>query len=133
MDQIKCTECNQILDETMKECPNCGHPVNKNGQVTDRNKKSDSITTDTGYNHEKQIQYYANFIFGFSKSIGIIFLILFSILGITLGGGIGFIAGLVVGGIVFALIWAFALIFKAYIMVYTNISLNLHEINMKIK
>ena len=128
---IKCSECNQIFDEKLKECPNCGCP-SEHAQIIESIDKNDCVTTDTCYKHERQIQYYANFMYGLSISIGVLILLLFIILGTMVGGGMGFIIGLILGGIVFGLMWVFALISKAYLIIYANISVNLHEINMKI-
>ena len=49
------------------------------------------------------------------------------------GGVGGFIVGCFGGGILFLSLMALAYIIRAFLMIYANISTNLHEINMKLR
>lgn len=150
MAQITCTECGQIFDEKLEYCPKCGcpaseskilneTPVNKNvtkGNAEDKNKRiisNETHTTDTGYLNEKAIAGYADFIF-ICASIGclLLYIVILAVFGNTTDAKTTTTVG-IVGFVIMAVYIVLFYIAKAFIKIYANISINLHEINMKLK
>lgn len=134
MAQLKCSECGQGFDNELEECPNCGCPaseceaefIEEKTNMLNINKGG---TTDTGYDNEKLILRYANWLFN-------VYIVLFTIYGVVI-----FIISCTVGSIwgaitavaicVGTIIGAYVL--RAFLRMLTNMSINLHEINMKLK
>ena len=156
MAQLKCTECGQIFDGNLADCPNCGCPASECVQKLDSDlegsKETDNIeqkrnedvsdcdtfkknvkTTDTGYQHEKLLQGYATFLFAILIIVGVVLWLIAMIMASEQGGVGGFIVGFFGGGIIFLSLRASAYIIRAFLMIYANISTNLHEINLKLQ
>lgn len=149
MAQVKCTECGQLFnDDTLNACPNCGCPASEcvtihNETNVDSSEKTseaevtarkDLQTTDTGYEYEKVIQRYATFLFWFIIVINVlgwfVSVIIFSNSGYTRDMVSSmFLLGLLL--IPLAILVAY--IVRAFLMIYANMSINLHELNMKLK
>ena len=132
MAQVKCTECNQIFDDTLNECPNCGCPSSECKPLRTNTIETNGITTDTGYKYEKQLIYYTNFLYGLTLVVGALMSVL-SVISLSSSGVSGFFAGLLLGILIFVLFWVIATISRAFLMILPNISINIHEINMKLK
>ncbi len=137
MTQFKCTECGQIFDGNLKECPNCGCPASERKSMNNSSDEPDFITTDTGYQHEKIIKRYADVIWIISIIFAAVILIVPNLICLTmLFVGEFSLTGLViaVGGTLSALLLViFGILAKAFLYIYANISINIHEINMKTK
>ena len=91
-------------------------------------------TTDTGYKHEKVIQRYATFLFWFIIAINVLgWIVGMIILGSSVytkdAVGPVFLLGLLL--IPLAILVAY--IVRAFLTIYANMSINLHELNMKLK
>ena len=138
MAQVKCTECGQLFnDDTLNACPKCGCPASECVTIhNETNMDSSNLqTTDTGYKHEKVIQRYATFLFWFIIIINVLgwivgMIILSSIDEYTKDAvGPVFLLGLLL--IPLAILVAY--IVRAFFMIYANMSINLHELNMKLK
>lgn len=135
MAQFKCTECGQIFDGNLDECPNCGCPVDECKPSRNFSDEVDLVTTDTGYKQEKTIKTYADIIWAFSMVIAaIIELITVYVSLKEIGSVFGSPFVTAVGGTLLALSWfAVGILAKAFLYIYANISINIHEINMKTK
>ena len=135
MEQIKCTECGEFYDDSLNKCPKCGYPKNSNQQTVEI---ENCETIDTGLENERVIQTLADLIYdviiytAWIISIVVEFLLLVSTFKEPKNAAI-FLFGLIGFGIYIYLSHIFARIVKAFLMVYANISINLHEINMKFK
>ncbi len=135
MAQFKCTECGQIFDGNLDECPNCGCPASECKPISSLCDESDFITTDTGYQQEETIKRYADAIWAISK----VFAALISVVTIILclrGLSDDFSISLMVavsGALTALSCLAIGILVKAVLYIYANISINVHEINMKIK
>ena len=135
MSLIKCRECGQFFNETLNECPNCGFPASECEPINSLNHESDFITTDTGYQQEETIKRYADVIWGISIALAVLISIVTIILflrGIYVNFSISLVAA-VVGALNALFLLAFGILVKAILYIYANISINIHEINMKIK
>ena len=146
MNKMKCTDCGHVFDSGLEECPNCGCPANICDNYTENVNASNqdygiptSIkTTDTGYANEKAIKTYANYIFYITIGICMLALIitifaLFTITGDSyLDSGYKLLILLRII-IICAIFIILTYVFRAFICVIHNISINLHEINMKTK
>lgn len=149
MRQRKCNECGQIFNDDLAWCPNCGCPANGNSQIienevdnsTSGNVRSinsdaeDYETTDTGYENENRIKSLADTIYKIIMVSATIFSVLVFIGLIASAGETNGVSLLGVFLIILILLiaWGNAIVIKAFLYVYANISINLHEINMKIK
>lgn len=145
MGMQKCSECGLMFGEKLTECPNCGCPTD--GSVvpshtrTVQNKeqkvglsfKSGVKTTDTEYKHEKTIKEYASFLFVSWIIAGVILFFTAVIMASIDGGEAGVVIGFLIGFIFFLACLLSAYVTKALLMVYANISINLHEINLKLQ
>ena len=155
MATLKCPECGQVFNEKQDECPNCGYPAYecnadtrfnespKNehtamGSTNQRNvfSKYGRRTTDTGYSNETAIAGYADLVFVCATIGAVILYIAVVIICANIGGKnsseVAVTVG-ILGFIVTAIYIALIYIAKAFIKIYANISINLHEINMKLK
>ena len=141
MAQVKCTKCGQLFnDDTLNACPKCGCPASEcvsihNETNVDSSEKTseaeatvrkDLKTTDTGYEHEKVIQRYATFLFWL----------------IIVINALGWFGMMVVFEsrelflavfLIIPLAVLVAYIVRAFFMIYANMSINLHELNMKLQ
>ena len=151
MAQIKCIDCGQVFNDTLKECPKCGCPVNecdvlnptilnnsdKMGDTETRNASNYSnvsSTTDTGYLNEKAVAGYADFVFICASVGGVALYIAILIIVARFAKSVDAAVGVYIfGAIVLAIYIILLYIAKAFIKIYANISINLHEINMKLK
>lgn len=161
MAQIKCIECGQIFDDKLEDCPKCGCPASEKEVLNDtpvseneilkpsqtnehvakgnteyksnRITSNETSTTDTGYLNEKAVAGYADFIF-ICASIGciLLYIVILVVFGNTTNAKTTMAVGLV-GFIIMAIYIVLFYIAKAFIKIYANISINLHEINMKLK
>lgn len=137
---MKCPDCGLEFDSSQQECPNCGCPANECELLSISEDEYNGVTTDTGYQQEKTIKSYADAIW--YTSIGaaallalVTVLLLFSeVLSVVRSsrGGVDF-SIIIIGVIMVSSVLAFGIIVKAFLYVYANISINIHEINMKIK
>ena len=157
---IKCSECGHEVSDKASACPNCGCPASEfvssiiqeldsdlggstetdnveqkqNEDISDYDTfKKNAKTTDTGYQHEKLLQGYATFLFAILIIVGVVLWLSAIIMASEQGGVGGFIVGCFGGGILFLSLMALAHIIRAFLMIYANISTNLHEINMKLR
>lgn len=151
---IQCSECGNMVSDNATACNKCGAPIvrvstSDNGPVVSaipapnqqpmqpRQQMPASyqqpafITTDTGYSHEKAIKTYANICFW-------IFVVLVVLGDIALLATIGELqhdvppAIVLIGVIVITpILIMLAYVSKAFLVTYANISINLHELNMK--
>lgn len=149
MAQVKCTKCGQLFnDDTLNACPKCGCPASEcvsihNETNVDSSEKTseaeatvrkDLKTTDTGYEHEKVIQRYATFLFWLIIVIHALWwigtMVVFGSSEYTQDMvGRVFLAGL----FLLPLTILVAYIIRAFFMIYANMSINLHELNMKLQ
>ena len=157
---IKCSECGQIFDGNLEDCPNCGCPASEfvssitqeldsdlggstetdnveqkqNEDISDYDTfKKNAKTTDTGYQHEKLLQGYATFLFAILIIVGVVLWLSAMFMASVQGSVGGYVAGYFGGPILFLSLMALAHIIRAFLMIYANISINLHEINMKLR
>ena len=157
---IKCSECGHEVSDRASACPNCRCPASEfvssitqeldsdlggstetdnveqkqNEDISDYDTfKKNAKTTDTGYQHEKLLQGYATFLFAILIIVGVVLWLSAMIMASVQGGVGGFIVGCFGGGILFLSLLALAYIIRAFLMIYANISTNLHEINMKLR
>ena len=133
MVQLKCPDCGQVFDTEKLVCPTCGCPADACTEFDPDQKGTtcEKRTTDTGYTHEKTISTYANVIFWLTVILGIIAWIIPIIILTDKGGGDGLAIGFFVGGIILAIYILIAYVLRAFICTFANISINLHELNMK--
>lgn len=153
---IKCTECEQMISEKASECPNCGCPVADMVFDDENNTKSEKLedsmdglseephqtediektedtenvcfpTTDTGTSDEETIMTFADLFLYISMFLGFFGIIIcLALIDIT--------NGMSAYGILYIAIHVLLVyVFRAFIRVFHNISINLHEINMKLK
>ncbi len=132
MAKLRCNECGEVFDSNLQECPTCGCPAEQSNpvvqeEINEIGAKPDFPTTDTGYNYEKTILSYANTIW----IIGIILAIIGFIVSLALMRESIYGALRLIG--VIALLLSILYVIIAFIRVFVNISINLHEINMKTK
>ena len=140
MAQVKCTECGQLFnDDTLNACPNCGYPASECVTIhNETNMDSSNLqTTDTGYKHEKVIQRYAMLLFKWTI-IGCIIGWFIALIGIATTVSISGDLGPILLFIILSPLGILPIIFTAYIVrafltIYANMSINLHELNMKLK
>lgn len=145
MGMQKCSECGFMFDEKLTECPNCGCPTDesvvpshiKTEQSRNQNVglsfKSGVETTDTEYKHEEMIKGYASFLFVSWIIAGAILFFSAVIMASMDGDEAGVVIGFLIGFIFFLACLLSAYVTKALLMVYANISINLHEINLKLQ
>lgn len=157
MAQIKCTECGQIFDENLKQCPNCGCPASECKPIEDSTEKTENTntnnsepkqtinansdfthrTTDTGYQQEETIKRYADILLSIAKFFAILILAFAAVIFLNslIGNfSVGYGIGIAFWGVLSAgLIYVAGILTKAFLYIYANISLNIHEINMKLK
>lgn len=161
MAQIKCIECGQIFNDKLEDCPKCGCPASEsevlnetlaneskilyetpineyvakeNAEDNNNHITSNEIrTTDTGYLNEKAVAGYADIIF-ICASTGclLLYIAILVVCGNTTKAETTTTVG-IVGFIIMAVYIVLFYIAKAFIKIYANISINLHEINMKLK
>lgn len=122
MAQIKCEECGQMFSENEASCPNCACPNDKK-----------ICTTNTGYEYETTVKDYADIGFLIANIAGILVYFLTLALVVTQMHGImvflvAFIGLILLGAYIYC-----GYILKAYLRIYANMSINLHEINMKLR
>lgn len=144
MAQIKCTECGQLMPEGVNSCPNCGCPV-ENAPAEQKataqpaketpeveQQRTDTVyvfpTTDTGTKYENTIKAFTDIIWWFSV-VGTLFTLL-----IVLSYFDNFDSVIIFATIIGSALYLVILYcMLAFIRVIRNISINLHEINMKTK
>lgn len=147
MGKLKCNDCDQVFDESMDHCPNCGCPASDCQHIVVDDETTDQqpyardyvegsfATTDTGVKYEKTIKTYANVIWVLCIVLSVIYGVGVLVLMIQnaryIGGGV--LLYLFISLIGIALFLLLVYVFRAFIMVLHNISINVHEINMKIK
>ena len=138
MVQLKCPDCGQVFDTGKLACPTCGCPADActmfDPDAPDQ-KKTDGTerticairTTDTGYESERTLltySYVIAFIIVVGGVIGLLTLI--DILGSMMGR-----KGWAICGIVFVVYTFLVSVWVGFIRIFANISINLHELNMK--
>ena len=139
-----CPECGYpITDATLKNCPECGFvlEVQKEEQeevsatsASEQPQQAEETvirvvfpTTDTGTSSENTIKNYGDFLWGTNLFFGIMGIIVcFALIESTHGQSL---LGIFV--IIILLLWVYVI--RAFIRVIHNISINLHEINMKLR
>ena len=132
---VMCSECGNWFSNSDSNCPKCGFSSKvdvKNNDVDNRVENETQIT-DTGYKYEKVIKGCADFLF-WSLTIGsfLLYIIWFIvIISNDATGASGFVLFSGIIGVALCVIVAY--IIRAFLMVYSNISINLHEINMKLQ
>ncbi len=162
MSNLKCADCGQIFNDRLSECPNCGCPVDVNtehisdseqveGNSTQSQQRMEYqqsvnqtsyddgfVTTDTGVENERIIKTYAKVIwivavvFAALAEVGIIVQAIALISQYSQATAYAIVS--VIGGtIVLGLLLLAIYVLRAFIMVVHNMSINIHEINMKIK
>ena len=88
-------------------------------------------TTDTGYTNEKIITKYANVIFRIIVILGIIGWIIMIVTLVNNASGAGIAIGVLLGSGALVIYILLADVWRAFIRTFANISINLHELNMK--
>lgn len=150
MAQIKCIDCGQVFDNKLADCPKCGCPASEceivtetpvkenvaKGDAEDKNKRTvsnETRTTDTGYLNEKALARCADIIF-ICASVGylLLYIVILLVCGRTIHG-VPMLVVSIIGCIITAIYIVGLLIAKAFVKIYANMSINLHEINMKLK
>lgn len=150
MAQIKCFDCGQVFDDKLADCPKCGCPASEceivtetpvkenvaKGDTEDKNKRTvsnETRTTDTGYLNEKAVARYADIIFN-CAFVGciLLYIVILLVCGHTTDGVTMLVVALIVS-IIMAIYIVELYIAKAFVKIYVNMSINLHEINMKLK
>lgn len=132
---------NEILNEIPVNENEILKPPHMSEHITkedaeDKNKQiisNGTSTTDTGYLNEKAVAGYADFIF-ICASIGclLLYIVILVVFGNTTDAKTTTTVG-IVGFIIMAVYIVLFYIAKAFVKIYANISINLHEINMKLK
>jgi phage FluMu protein Com len=137
MKELRCSKCGKLFDDTHMSCPNCGNPADKNIST----EKSNVSTTDTGYQYELTIKRYADVVLTISQVMAVMIAV-----GITLSSvwmminglrsgmieGVGFSLLIIAFGLLIAWsVYIIGLLTRSFLYVYINISINIHEINMK--
>jgi len=137
MKELRCSKCGKLFDDTHMSCPNCGNPADKNIST----EKSNVSTTDTGYQHELTIKRYADVVLTILQVMAVMIAV-----GITLSSvwmminglrsgmieGVGFSLLIIAFGLLIAWsVYIIGLLTRSFLYVYINISINIHEINMK--
>ena len=130
MSQVTCNDCGVTYDSNLPSCPECGCPTSKNATAPS---ESSTLTTDTGYTNEHLIMKLAEVAYWSIIIAGVIAIFVLLACAAVFGGASAFLIGLLVGFPLYLLNFWFARIVRAFFMLYANISVNLHEINMKIK
>ena len=150
MGKLKCNDCDQVFDESMDHCPNCGCPASA-CQKLEEDSESASwqpygssygdgsfVTTDTGVKYEKTIKIYAKVIWIIAiviaalMELGIMVNAFHMMSGYYRATGYALLS-LLLGTAGVGLFLLVVYVVRAFIMVVHNISINVHEINMKIK
>lgn len=137
MKELRCSKCGKLFDGAHKSCPNCGNPADEKIST----ETSNVSTTDTGYQHELTIKRYADVVLTISQVMAIMIAV-----GITLSSvwmminglrsgmieGVGFSLLIIAFGLLIAWsVYIVGLLTRSFLYVYINISINIHEINMK--
>ena len=151
---VKCSECDCWVEDSSVKCPNCEHPVEKpvsvesvgNNSASEQSGNDAGIyrqtgfpTTDTGYHHERTVRSFAQIMLwlivvvstiGYIVAVSVAYKFQYS----SYGHGSGVVFSTVFFGlIILGIVIFFAFVMKAFMMVYANISTNIHEINMKLQ
>ena len=145
--QLKCNDCDQIFDESLGHCPNCGCPASACQKLEEDSESAcwqpygnsygdgSFVTTDTGDKYEKTIKIYAKVVWIVSIVLSVASVVGGLVLMLNTHG-VGteeVFLYLLVSLVGIQLFLLLVYVFRAFIMVIHNISINLHEINMKIK
>ena len=150
MAQIRCIDCGQVFDNELADCPKCGCPASEceiatetpvkenvaKGDAEDKNKRTvsnETRTTDTGYLNEKVVARCADIIFNCAL-VGylLLYVVILLVCSRTIHG-VPMLVVAIIGFIITAIYIVGLYIAKAYVKIYANMSINLHEINMKLK
>ena len=87
-------------------------------------------TSDTGYFNEDVLQKYANVIL----IVTIVLCVIFVVASTAVAGKFGnAISGFALSSIISLIVVLIAYVVRAFIMVLANISINIHELNMKVR
>ena len=146
---IKCGECGHDVSDSAAFCPSCGCPPKlketkvsveeKNVNVENGTQnncccfRDDMLTTDTEYEHEEVIQKYAAFVYWFTIVVCSLFFVFSVFTYINSGDSVAAVILLLVAAILTPIVIFYARVARAYAAVYANMSINLHEINMKLQ
>ena len=127
--EIVCSECGEKLGPNDKVCPQCGCPIKADDTTKSSECNFDMYpTTDTGTSNEETLKSLGDGIYFctlFICIVGIFFFVIWGLADAEPKALLG-ILGLI-------LLILQAKIIRAFILVLHNMSINLHEINMKLK
>ena len=130
MAQVTCIDCGVSYDSNLPSCPECGCPTSRNATAPGSGL---TLTTDTGYSHEHLIMKQAKAAYWAIIITDVIAAVIGLIAAAIFGGTLAFFLLLIVMIAILPLTIWIARIVRAFFMLYANMSVNLHEINMKIK
>jgi uncharacterized membrane protein YvbJ len=134
---LKCPECGNKFGDSLTECPNCGCPASECVSCENMTEEPIQKTTDTGYRQEKTIKVCGDIVLVLFGGLAFILLLLsFGFFARTFSHDAEWMAAysvtasasLFLSSLVFA---AIGYVGRAILYVYANISINIHEINMK--
>ena len=134
MTQIKCEECGQMFSENEASCPNCDCPNDKEIRSNAENHLAKEVATaGNGCEYEKAVKNYAHIAFIVTVVGGFLLYMLILVEAIVLIGDVWAFLIAFWGAIflIACIYWSY--IIKALLMIYVNMSANLHEINKKLQ
>lgn len=147
MKYIKCPKCGEFFEENLVSCPSCGWSESTSSPNVTVGEKISVATTDTGTKNESTIKTIGDYIWYLSVALAIIFSVNMVIKYFAENSDINIPEsthelGLFIGSILTILSYLFVIsviligvgrLIKEFCHVIANISINLHEINMKTK
>ena len=137
MKYLKCPKCGEFFEENLESCPSCGWSESSSSPKVTMGEKVNVAITDTGTKDEEELKDSAQTSWKESKNLVMFLVVMLAvIIYILYKEKTDFCSSFVIVLFgVFAvnlMIWISS-ITKSVLTVIANISINLHEINMKIK
>ena len=145
MEQFRCTECGQMFSLKLEDCPECGcpasecevvdvetSPMDAMPDIDKEEQRNDMGMSDMGYENEKTVIRFANIIFIFTIIVGVSVFISTLVSAAAVIGGISF-ATFIGGALGASGIILVGYTLRAFYRIFASMSINLHEINKKLK
>ena len=145
MEQFRCTECGQMFSLKLKDCPECGcpasecevvdvetSPMDAMPDIDKEEQRNDMGMSDMGYENEKTVIRFANIIFIFTIIGGVWLFISLLAADVTVRDSVSF-ATFIVGALGASAIILAGYTLRAFYRIFASMSINLHEINKKLK